>query len=116
MAPSVFGVYLSTDFHCAFLPPHGITLHTRHGGNLFNLAWLRVEMKTNTFLNQELMFANNVAFCACNVPKLQEMCNGVSASCCLFGLKISTKKTVMLATNGPPPSIQIIGELLAVVV
>ena len=48
-------------------------------------------------------------------PSWQEMCNTFSALCNLFGLKISTKKKVVLAANDPPPYIQISGESLPIV-
>ena len=88
--------YLPILLHCAFPPLDGIALHTRHDGNLSNLACLRAKMKTNTVLICELMFADNVAFSAHSVPKLQEMCNAFSTSCNLFGFEINIKKTACL--------------------
>ena len=97
------------------LSPDGITLPTRQDSNLFNLACLRAKMKTDTILICKLMFANDVAFYAHRVPKLHEMCDALTVSCNLFGWKISTKKPVMLAMNGPPPCIQINSELVSIV-
>ena len=62
-------------------------------------------MRTDTVLIHELMFAEDMAFCTYSVPKLQEICNAFSASYNLFGLKISAKKTIMLAINSLPPCI-----------
>ena len=64
-------------------------IHTRH---LYNFAHLTVKTKTNTVLICELMFANYTASCAHSLPKLQDICNALSASCNMFGLKISTKE------------------------
>ena len=114
IAPSLFGIYLSTLLHHTFLPPHGIVLHTRHDRNLFTLACLRTKRKTNNVLIQ-VMFANDMAFYTQSVPKLQDMCNAFSTLCDLFGWRISTKKTVMLATNGPPTCIWINRELFMLV-
>ena len=86
------------------------SLHTRHDGNLINLAHLRAKPKTDTVLICELMFVDDVAFYTHSLPKLQEMYDAFNASCDLFGLEISTKKTVKFATNGPPPWNQISGE------
>ena len=76
---------------------------------------LESQLKTDTILICELMCANDAVFCAYSVPKLWEIYNVFGASCDLFGLKISTKKTVMLATNGPQPCIKINGELLMII-
>ena len=48
-------------------------LHARHNGNLFNLAYLRGKIKTNTVLICELMFTDDMAFYTHSVPMLQEM-------------------------------------------
>ena len=101
MASTLLDIYLSTLLHHAFTPPDGIALYIRNDGNLCNLAHLRAEMKTNAVLICELMFADDMAFRAHSVPKLQEISNAFSDLCNLFGLKISTKKTVVLNTSGP---------------
>ena len=114
MAPTLFSIYLSTLLCHAFPSPEGIALHTRHNRNLFSLACLRAKMKTDTGLICKLMFAKKVAFCTHSVLKLQETCNAFSASCNMFGLEISTKKIVILVTNGSPSCIWISGELLTI--
>ena len=58
------------------------------------------------------MFSDDAVFCAQTESKLGDMCGTFSASCDLFSLQINVKKTVALATNAPPPCIQINDETL----
>ena len=43
MAPTLFGIYLSTLLCHVFPSPNGIALYARHDGNLFSLAYLRAK-------------------------------------------------------------------------
>ena len=107
MPLTIFCIYLSALLYCSLLSLDGRALHTRHDRNLFNLSHLRAKTNTNAVLIHEVLFANNVVFCANNVHKLQEKYDVFSTSCNLSGLKISTKKIVTFATNGPPSCTQI---------
>ncbi|KAI8517538.1 hypothetical protein Bbelb_035550 [Branchiostoma belcheri] len=107
LAPTLFGIFLSTLLRIAFPNPEGIAVTTRSDGKLFNLARLRARTKTLTVLLRELMFADDAALCSHSEVELQGMCDSFSNTCDKFGQTISVKKTVAFATNAPPPCITI---------
>jgi len=115
LAPTLFGIFISTLLHIAFPTPGGIAITTRSSGKLFNLARLKAKTKTSTVLIRELMFADDAAFCSHGETELQGMCDAFSNTCDSFGQVISVKKTVAFSTNAPPPQIKIKENLLATV-
>ncbi|KAI8511741.1 hypothetical protein Bbelb_108410 [Branchiostoma belcheri] len=107
LAPTLFGIFLSTLLWIAFPLPEGIAVSTRSDGSLFNIARLRAKSKTITVLLRELMFADDAALCSHREAELQGMCDAFSNTCDKFGQTVSVKKTVAFSTNAPPPHITI---------
>ena len=113
LAPTLFGIFLSTLLHSAFInSTEGVELHTRTDGKLFNLARLRAVTKRRSVLIRELLFADDAAIVTHSDIELQSLVSKFSKACDEFGLKISIKKTVVLAQGAPPPTILIHGAPL----
>jgi len=107
LAPTLFGIFLSTLLRIAFPLPGGIAVSTRSDGGLFNIARLRAKTRSITVLLRELMFADDAALCSHREAELQCMCDALNDTCGKFGQTVSVKKTVAFSTNAPPPHITI---------
>ena len=79
----------------------GVFIRTRPDGQLFNLARLRANTKTRELCIRELLFADDAAIVAHTLEDIKEICKHFEQAATLFGLTISTKKTVTL--HQPPP-------------
>ena len=95
----------------------GVFIRIRTEGQLFNLARLRANTKTRELCIRELLFADDAAIVAHALEDINEICKHFEQAATLFGLTISTKKTVTL--HQPPPGqtstnlhIEIYGTLL----
>ena len=95
----------------------GVFIRIRTEGQLFNLARLRANTKTRELCIRELLFADDAAIVAHALEDINEICKHFEQAATVFGLTISTKKTVTL--HQPPPGqtstnlhIEIYGTLL----
>lgn len=102
LAPTLFTLFLGAVLSAA--SEHlsmGVFIRTRTEGQLFNLARLRANTKTRELCIRELLFADDAAIVAHTLEDIKEICKHFEQAATLFGLTISTKKTVTL--HQPPP-------------
>ena len=86
----------------------GVFRHTRSDGKLFNIARLRAKTKVTKVLIREMLFADDAAVVSHTEEGLQQLVSRLSHACKEFGLKISLKKTNVMAQDaGHPPTIAI---------
>ena len=102
LAPTLFTLFLgavlsASSEHLSM----GVFIRTRTEGRLFNLARLRANTKTRELCIRELLFADDAAIVAHTLEDIKEICKHFEQAATLFGLTISTKKTVTL--HQPPP-------------
>ena len=92
LAPTRFGIFFSLLLTHAFqASTDGIYIHTRHDGNLFNLAHLRAKTNITRVLIRELLFAYDATFASHTEDWLQRLMDSFSRACRdEFGLTISS--------------------------
>ena len=59
---------------------HGIKLHTRTDGKIFNLARLRAKRKVKNFNVRDLLFADDAALVALSAQDLQTLLSQFSSA------------------------------------
>ena len=116
LAPTLFSIFFSMLLQYAFKNcREGVFLHIRSDGKLLNIACLRAKTKVTKVLIREMLFADDVAVVS-HTEGLQQLVSRLSHACKEFGLKISLKKTNVMAQDaGHPPTIAIDGYNLEVV-
>ena len=117
-APTLFGVFFSLLLRYAFRQSeHGMFLHTRRDGSLFNLARLRAKTKVcKVLLIREMLFADATALTAHTEESLQRLITCFADACTEFGLVISRKKTNIMGQDvSSTPQISISDHTLEVV-
>ena len=90
----------------------GVFIRIRSDGQLFNLARLTENTKTCELCIRELLFADDAAIVAHTLEDIKEICKHFEQAATLFGLTISTKKTVTLYQ--PPPGQTSIGPRIEI--
>ena len=117
LAPTLFGIFFSMHLQYAFMNcREGVFLHTRSDGKLFNIARLCAKTKVTKVLIREMLFAANAVVVSHTEKGLQQLVSCLSHACKEFGLKISLKKTNVMALDaGHPPTIASDGYNLEVV-
>lgn len=84
--------------------------------NFFNLARLWAKTKVRHVLVHELLYADDAAFVAHSEADLQLLCSSFASACLEYGLRISLKKTVVLAQPATlNPAVSIDNKFLSVV-
>ena len=95
LAPELFSIYFSYLLNYALRDIDvGVFLHYRMDGGLFNIR--RFGARTTDFLVTDLLFADDATFVAHTSMGLQRILNAFSDACRIFGLTISTDKTVVM--------------------
>jgi hypothetical protein len=93
LAPILFGVFFSLLLSFAFRDSdHGVYIHSRSDGKLFNLSRLRAKTKVRSVLIRELLFADDAAVTAHTESDLQSLVGRFADACQEFGLTVSIKK------------------------
>ena len=114
LAPTLFGIFFSMLLQYAFMNCR--VLHTRSDCKLLNIARLGAKTKVTKVLIREMLFADDTAVVSQTEEGLQQLVSRLSHACKEFGLKISLKKTNVMAQDaGHPPTIAIDGYNLEVV-
>ena len=121
LAPTLFDIFFSMLLqyafkNCSWEGGGGVFLHTRSDGKLLNIACLHAKTKVTKVLILEMLFADGAAVVSHTEEGLQQLVSCLSHACKEFGLKISLKKTNVIAQDaGHPPTIAIDGYNLEVV-
>ena len=117
LAPTLFSIFFSMLLQYAFKNcREGVFLHTRYDGKLLNIAHLYAKTKVTKVLICGMLFADDAAVVSHTEEGLQQLVSCLSVACMEFGLKISLKKTNVMAQDaGHPPTIAIDGYNLEVV-
>ena len=122
LAPTLFTLFLTiviTILHEEV--QEGVYIRTRSDGKLFNLARLRARTKTRRELIRDLLFADDTALVAHELPHIQRIVNSFSEAARKIGLQINTGKTEVMYQPSPrnpaplEPLITVNGEPLKVV-
>ena len=103
---TLFGIFFSMLLQYAFKNcREGVFLHTRSDGKLLNIARLRVKTSHKGII-RKMLFADDTAMVSQTEEGLQQLVNRLSHACKEFGLKISLKKTNVMAQDaGHPPTL-----------
>ena len=117
LAPTLFGTFFSLILRCAFnTATEGVYFHTRSDGGLFNISRLRARTKRSPRTARDMLFADDAAFVANTEADLQNLMDRFSKAAEEFGMKISIKKTNILAQGTEIiPDIKVNSESLEVV-
>ena len=118
LAPTLFSMYMAAMLmKLRRVDEHGISVRYRHDGSLFNLSRLRARSKTSSSVVLELQYADDAAAPASSEENLQSTVDAFVNAYELFGLRVSIKKTKVLAQvppnyPNPPLNVRIHGELV----
>jgi len=94
---TLFFIFLSATLDEAFRDMGGgVYIQSRQSADLFNVAHFRAKTKTTGILMKELLFADDSALVAHSAEEMQNIVDAFSNASNKFGLKINTKKTVVL--------------------
>ena len=101
LTPTLFStflsIFLSATLDEAFRDMGGgVYIQSRQSADLFNVAHFRAKTKTTGILMKELLFAGDSALVAHSAGEMQNIVDAFSNASNKFGLKINTKKTVVL--------------------
>ncbi|XP_063895050.1 uncharacterized protein LOC135118051 [Helicoverpa armigera] len=100
LAPTLFALYFSVVVSEALKQTSaGIKIRFRTDGGLFNLARLKAYTKVSHALITEIMYADDLCFVTNSAQELQNLMTNLQEVCCRFGLKISVKKTEVMASD-----------------
>ena len=124
LAPTLFGLFLAAVLETTSSnlsdAQHGVYLHSRTDGSLFNLARLRAKTKCREICVRELLYADNSALVAQSLEDLQTILDRFVDASDAFGLTINIRKTEFLyqPASGSPqqdPVLYIHGESVKIV-
>lgn len=112
LAPTLFALYFAVVVRDALQTlSEGIRIRFRtDGGGVFNLARLKSHTKVSHVTITEMMYADDLCFVAESSEGLQKLMSSLDESCRKFGLKISVKKTEVMAfdtLNSAPVDIKL---------
>ena len=97
LAPTLFNIYFSYLLQYTFQNNvDGIYMHFRMDGGLFNIRRFQAKTKVTDFRVTDLLFADDAAIVTHDPVSLQRLLNKLSEACNVFGLTISTSKTVVM--------------------
>lgn len=116
LAPTLFALYFSVVVKETLnANTEGIRIRFRTDGGFFKLTRLKARTKVAYDLITELMYADDLCFVAESQDGLQDLLTSFNAACCRFGLKISIKKTEVMAMDAvdqAPLNLQLGGTAL----
>ena len=103
-ATTLFGIFFSMLLQYAFVDcTEGVYVRTRSYGKLFNIFRLRAKTKTYMVFIRELLFAGDAALTSPNEEGLQHLVDKLSHAGKESGLRISLRKTNILARGAESP-------------
>lgn len=110
LAPTLFALYFAVVVRDALQHiSEGVRIRFRTDGSLFNLARLKAHTKVSYATITDIMYADDLCFVAETPDGLQRLMTNLDESCKNFGLKISVKKTEVMANtlNEEPLSVNL---------
>jgi hypothetical protein len=121
LAPTLFSILFSALLSDAFVNSNdGVYVRYRYDGGLFNLRRLQAKSKVNATMLRDLLFADDCALGAHNLPDIQTLVDCFAHAASNFGLKINLKKTEVMYQPRPgaqyvKPTVLVDGVVLNVV-